>query len=178
VIDVDQWLRVAAAQALIADWDGFAGARNNYKAYHDLVRGTFVILPWGTDQTFGLSGDYRPDWQYGIDHEVSDRVRALFLERCLRDSASCAARYHQIVAEVTATFDSQALLDETDRAAQQIEVAMLEDTRRSFDDDAFHSSVQHLRHFIEHRAACVEQLLAGQPCETLTCPVGYELGCF
>jgi spore coat protein CotH len=178
VIDVDQWLRVVAAQALLADWDGFAGARNNYKAYHDLVRDRFVILPWGTDQTFGLSFDgYRANWQYGAHHESSERATALFLTRCLRDAADCGARYEEIMTEVLASFDVTALLEEADYAAQQIDGAMHDDTRRFFTDLDFHNSVQHVRHFIEHRLACVDQLRASQPCEVLTCPVGYEQGC-
>jgi hypothetical protein len=178
VIDVDQWLRVAAAQALLADWDGFAGARNNYEAYHDLVRGTFVILPWGTDQTFGITGyEYRPNWHYPLDHTQSERTPALFLLRCLRDAVDCGASYDAIVAEVTATFDEAALLAEVDHAFEQIEAAMYQDTRRPHDDAEFVRSVQHVRHFIEHRAACVDQLLAQQACELLTCPLGYELGC-
>jgi hypothetical protein len=178
VIDVDQWLRVAAAQALLADWDGFAGARNNYEAYHDRVRDRFVILPWGTDQTFGITGyEYRPNWHYPLDHTQSARTPALFLLRCLRDAVDCGARYDAIVAEVTSTFDVAALLAEVDHAFQQIEAAMHEDTRRPYDDDAFLRSVQHVKHFIEHRAACVDRLRAQQACELLACPAGHELDC-
>jgi hypothetical protein len=178
VIDVDQWLRVSAAQALIADWDGFAGARNNYKAYRDLVSGKFVILPWGTDQTFGYtSRGYSPNWHYALEHDTSDRQRPLFLMRCLADSADCANRYARIVAEVAASFDAQALLAEVDRAEQQITAAVLEDERRPEDDQAFRRGVQYVRHFIEHRIGCVGRLTSHQACEPLSCPIGDAPDC-
>jgi hypothetical protein len=177
VIDVEQWLRVAAAQALLADWDGFAGARNNYKAYRDLVRGKFVILPWGTDQTFGYIGEYRPNWHYALTHESSERGRPLFLLRCLADTAACSNDYMRIVADVAARFDTQALLAEADHARQQVEQALLEDQRKPHDDEESRSSAQHVRHFIEHRVACVGKLIQHQSCEQLECPAGTRDGC-
>jgi hypothetical protein len=176
-IDVDQWLRVAAAQALIADWDGFGGARNNYKAYHDLVRGKFVILPWGTDQTFGVtSGHYEPNWHYDLEHASSNRERPLFLLRCLADTGDCANRYMNIVAQVAATFDAQALLEEIDLAEEQIAAAVEEDGRGS-DAESHAGHVEYVRHFVEHRTACVGRLVQHQSCETLQCPGGNGSDC-
>ena len=171
-------MRLAAAQALLADWDSFVGGRNNYKTYHELVRDRFVIFPWGTDQTFGLSqAMYTPNEHYGLEHQQSNRVRALYFLRCLRDSADCGARYHEILDEVRTTFDAEELLERIERAEDQIESAMLEDTRRPHDDAEFRGSVQHVRHFIQHRDACLDQLQQDQACAMLTCPEGYEAGC-
>ena len=70
-LDLDETLLLGAAQAIIADWDGYFGARNNYKAYHELERDRFVILPWGIDQTFW------PEYiDYAIDHSESLRPRS------------------------------------------------------------------------------------------------------
>ena len=49
--DTHEFLRAFAVQTLNTDWDGFAGTRNNFKLYHDLVSNKFVIFPWGTDQS-------------------------------------------------------------------------------------------------------------------------------
>jgi hypothetical protein len=177
VIDVAQWLRVAAAQALLADWDGFAGARNNYKAYRDLVRAKFVILPWGTDQTFGYIDGYRPNWHYALTHESSERGRPLFFLRCLGDTAACSNDYMRIVADVAARFDTQALLAEAEHARLQVEQALLEDERKPHDDDQSRSSAQHVSHFIQHRMACVGRLIQHQQCEQLECPAGADDDC-
>ena len=47
MLDLDMWLTAGAVQAIIADWDGYFGAKNNYKLYHELARDRFLLFPWG-----------------------------------------------------------------------------------------------------------------------------------
>jgi CotH kinase protein len=98
VLDLDQVLLLGAAQALLADWDGYFGARNNYKAYHELERDRFVIFPWGIDQTFGPE---RLD--YAIDHSQSQRPRSIVYNRCA-ELPQCVTRYRSHVQDALDAF--------------------------------------------------------------------------
>ena len=112
VIDWDEWLNMAAAQAIIADGDGYFGARNNYKLYHELALDRFLVLPWGMDQTFGATdGDSRTYMDYAVDHSSSMNVRSHVFERC-QDDATCWARYLDALESLAALFAELPLLAE------------------------------------------------------------------
>jgi hypothetical protein len=51
VIDMDEYLRFAAAELFLGHWDGYAWSRNNYFV-HRRPDGRWTFLPWGIDQTF------------------------------------------------------------------------------------------------------------------------------
>lgn len=176
--DITAFLRMFAAQALIADWDGFPGARNNYKLYHDLVRNRFVMLPWGTDQTFGRQdGVYQVNWKYDLEHTNSNRTSSLFMIRCVADSNDCLTRYHTEVSSALATFDSAALIAVVDVWEAQIQDALALDTKKPYSDDDFHRNVTYLRDYISKRGACVTAQLGGKSCANVSCPVGSSSDC-
>lgn len=52
VVDLDNFFDFWALETLLGHWDGYAGASNNYRAYHDPTTDKFFFIPWGTDQTF------------------------------------------------------------------------------------------------------------------------------
>lgn len=49
LVDLDQWLRVLAWEAVALHWDGYTTA-NNYRIYLDPADGRFALMPWGIDQ--------------------------------------------------------------------------------------------------------------------------------
>lgn len=49
-LDVDQFLAYTAVSILLADWDGYALKRNNYRVYFDTESGQAHFFPHGLDQ--------------------------------------------------------------------------------------------------------------------------------
>jgi hypothetical protein len=175
VADTDELLRVFAVQAVITDWDGFAGTRNNYKLYHDLVTNKFVILPWGTDQTLGYQDDvYYPNWSYALNHTNSNRTRALFMIRCEDDPTDCYTKYLAAVDSAQMTLANLSLSTSIDTWEVQIQDAVAADTHKLgyYDDTMFHLNVDAVRQYVTARPACVSQLLAKKSCANLSCPMG------
>lgn len=62
-LDVDRFVSYAVVSAMIADWDGYAMNRNNYRVYFDPRDGKAVFLPHGTDQLFERNEiGMEPEW--------------------------------------------------------------------------------------------------------------------
>jgi spore coat protein H len=52
VIDLPEFIRFWAVEALIGHWDSATGNVNNFYIYHDPTDGLFHFIPWGTDSAF------------------------------------------------------------------------------------------------------------------------------
>jgi hypothetical protein len=159
IVDVEQFLLTAAGQALIADWDGFFGARNNYKIYHELDRDRFIAYSWGLDQSFGMREDGYDDLNYCYDGSTSQRVNNLFFERCKVES-ECWDLYRSILSDATVTFDSLPLLAEIDAIHAQIADAVLEDMRSPWDYAAYSDGMDNMRDYVMQRGGIVSDQLA------------------
>jgi hypothetical protein len=160
VIDWDEWLKMSAAQAVIADGDGYFGARNNYKLYHELARGRFLVLPWGIDQTFGANVvDPRALIDYAVDHSSSMNDRSHVLQRCQND-ATCWERYLDAAESAAATFAGLPLLAEMDAIVTQTEIARQEDMQSEHSDARVEEYRAVMRAFIAERPGRVRSELA------------------
>ncbi|MBN2196801.1 MAG: CotH kinase family protein [Polyangiaceae bacterium] len=162
-LDWDEVLTLGAAQAIIADWDGYFGAANNYKLYHELARDRFLLIPWGIDQTFGTGsagrGDPLEQLDYALDHSRSNRDNGVLFRRCWEDE-QCRADYLARVETVLGVWNSHPLVDELDAALALTEEARAEDARRPYDDERSASYVDGLRTFLTERGQIVEAALA------------------
>jgi CotH protein len=90
--DLVQMTRMWAVEKYVGHWDGYSGEDraslpNNYYLYSDPL-GRFQMLPWGTDQTWGV--------RVGFDEQS-----AVLFDACLAD-ASCAATYETAAAQALA----------------------------------------------------------------------------
>lgn len=165
-MDVDEFLRVGAVQAVIADWDGYFGSSNNYKLYRAGNPGRFWLLPWGADQSFNIWGFHHNKLDYPIDASTLRRPHGIFFRRCLSHRA-CRAEYLQKVGEVADLFESMDLHALVDAFLAQSWEAIVEDERAQklphHTLEELESSVEAIRCFIDHRADVVfEQLSSGQ----------------
>ena len=151
-VDLDEVLTMGAAQAVLADWDGYFGATNNYLLYHELERDRFIWLPWGIDQTMGIQDDIFNGAVYAIDHSGSWRPNGLLHRRC-QANVTCAARYLEKVEEAVDAFEALDLEASLDALYAKIEAAAFDDP--DFDDAAFMDAVEDLRTFIRERHAAV-----------------------
>jgi spore coat protein CotH len=120
VIDLDQFILVAAVQAVIANWDGFFAATNNYEIYRPPGSGRFVVFPWGEDQAFGKRDHEMLPASYPLDQSTAMRPHSLFLDRCLRTPA-CLRRYLDAIERVLVVWDRLALGAELEAIASQLQ---------------------------------------------------------
>jgi hypothetical protein len=152
-LDLDEVLTLGAAQALIADWDGYFGARNNFKAYHDTGSDRFVLFPWGIDQSFNLLLV-----DYAIDHSQSERPRSIVYDRCALHP-ECLARYRGKVQAAVDSFASLPLTSWLDTWQAQIAAAVELDERQSYTPEQRTIAVQQLYDFVKDRAGKVQAQL-------------------
>ena len=61
VINVDAYLKTAALDVLLGNWDGYIYNKNNYYLYHDQRSGIFHFIPYDLDNTWGIDWVDR-DW--------------------------------------------------------------------------------------------------------------------
>lgn len=153
VLDLDEVLLLGAAQAVLADWDGYFGARNNYKAYHELERDRFVIFPWGIDQTFW------PEYvDYAIDHSQSFRPRSIVLQRCEALEA-CRTRYRSHVSDAVEKFSELPLAEHLETWLRETQPDIDRDQRKPFSALESQLAIAELRTFLSQRAASVKAQL-------------------
>jgi hypothetical protein len=152
-MDLDQVLRLGAVQAVMADWDGYFGARNNYKLYHDTQSDRFVVFPWGLDQSF-----WYLQIDYAIDHSMSNRPRSIVYDRCA-SVAACVIRYQREVSSAVAVFEELPLEAQLDALLSQAATAIAADTRKPFSLDEHEAAVTELREFLRERPASVRAQL-------------------
>ncbi len=153
MLDLDAALTVAAAAAIVSDWDGYFGARNNYKLYHELDRDRFLVLPYGIDQTFS-------DVAYDVYGSDSNRVNGHLFARCKSDPA-CLARYEAALESALAVWESLPLIEEMDRVWSQIQASAYEDPRKEASDGDMDAAVDRMRAFLGQRGAEVRAQLDG-----------------
>ncbi len=70
VSDRAQLIRMWAVENFVGQWDGYSGPIINNHFWRSNTSGKFVLLPWGTDQTFGENRqtDFIPTPIYGDDY--------------------------------------------------------------------------------------------------------------
>ena len=159
VLDWHEWLMTAAAQAVLSDFDGYFGARNNYKLYHDIASDHFLVIPWGIDQIFGVdSGAPLGRIDYAIDHSSSGGQRSHVLQRCEND-VTCWSQYLRAVESVTTSFANLPLLAEIDAMVAQTDVAREEDTRSEHSAAEVEEYRAAMRVFIDERPSMVLRAL-------------------
>ena len=153
---------MGGVQALIADWDGYFGARNNYKAYHELGRDRFILFPWGIDQTFGITDGHTDDplWHlgYAIDGSTSERENGWVFLRC-KASPVCLDLYMTAVGAALDAWDSLPLEEELDFILAQTEAAKAEDMRKPYTDEQTAQYADAMRAFLLQRGDLVAEQL-------------------
>jgi hypothetical protein len=145
IVDMDQFMRFWATEALIANWDGYTGDLNNFYLYVHPVSHKLVFIPWGTDAAFEHVHPYlrkqtRPQSVYAWSR----------LPRRLYAIEQSRERYRTTLRTLlTEQWNETALLAEVDRVA-----ALLGDRANA-------SELESQRTFIRNRRAELLQELDG-----------------
>jgi spore coat protein CotH len=120
-VDVDEFLRFVAVNALIANLDGVFMMGHNYYLYLPSESGKFVFMPWDLDLSFaGFPMAGGPEQQADLslthpfagDNRLFDRLMAM---------KEVSEQYHKILKELASTcFAKEALLKQVDAIEQVI----------------------------------------------------------
>lgn len=116
LVDLDQFIRYMAVEALTLHWDGYTTS-NNYRVYHDPSTDLFQIIPWGTDQTF-ISYWFPP-------YQGNGRVYRFCLQ-----NPGCRTEYGQALRDVSLLIDELDLLREVDELEGLLMDEIIADPRR------------------------------------------------
>jgi hypothetical protein len=153
--DLREMTTMWAVEKYVGQWDGYSGQEgghqpNNYFLYSDPV-GRFLMLPWGTDET----------WQEGR-HLSFDGKAGLMFNLCLED-ASCASTYRESLAAARSAIGAAGLDPLAEELAtllapwQQMEQG---NVRHEFTLQEIQEGVGETRAFIAPRPAEADEWLA------------------
>ena len=155
VLDVEEFLRYWAVEALLDHWDGYAAQNaedaaspgpNNYYAYHDPSTGLFSLLPWGADQCLVRAE---------ISALAPPQPLSLLAQRCFED-AGLRARYVDHLRSALAAWDPEELDARAEAAYERIAGSVSEDDQNpAVSFAAFRAAVTSLRSFLRTRPATV-----------------------
>lgn len=112
-IDVAQFLRFWALEALINCWDGYTNNQNNYFVYHNPRDSRFHFIPWGADATF-VRREFVKSRRESV-HGASVLANRLYQTEGMPD------RYREVLLELLETvWNEDSILAEIDRLEAQL----------------------------------------------------------
>jgi spore coat protein H len=146
-VDMAQVIRYVAIEAFLGESDGFLGfaGMNNFYLYRDAGTGRHRLLPWDKDFAF----EFR-------ESSLFDRTEENVLVRRALAEPDLRAAFLDGAEEAARSADEDGFLAAlVDRYIALITVAVLEDTRKQFSNEAFSEATEKLRLFAATRSALV-----------------------
>jgi hypothetical protein len=162
-LDLEQALKVFAAEAIIPDSDGMWAGGLNFYLYDEPISGKFVMLPWDLDNTFERfndepGGDYpiNPDpvvWEKPTTHGRP------FYTIALTDPEWFEYYITAIEDQFESSYDDDALHQHIDDWTNQIEDSVFEDTNKPYSNTLYLDKVEELHAYIDERHDFLEAWL-------------------
>jgi hypothetical protein len=154
-LDLEQALKVFAAEAIIPASDGMWAGGLNFYVYDEPIGGKFVMLPWDFDSTFETfqdppEGDYpvNPDpvvWEKPTTHGRP------FYTIALQDSDWFEYYIEAIEDQYESSYDDDELHERIDDWTDQIEESVFEDTNKAHSNSVYLEKVEALHDYIDAR---------------------------
>lgn len=144
-LDTEWYARFAATEMMLSHWDGYAVTRNNYFLYPK-QNGSWVFVPWGTDQTFG-------DSDYGL-WEGEARV-----QRLCTGTRACRAAMADAYQDLLTAWDELELVARVDALEGLIRDAVADDPRKEYSTESVFESMERTRQFLRDRPNAVRREL-------------------
>ncbi|KIG16796.1 hypothetical protein DB30_04140 [Enhygromyxa salina] len=162
-LDLDQALRVFAAEAVLPFSDGMWAGGLNYYFYDEPIGGKFMMLTWDLDNTFERFHDkqggeypYNPDpvvWEKWTSHG-----RPLY-DLALEDPM-WFDYYIQMIDEVFHEgYQPEVLHERIDTYTAQIQEAVLADTNKPYSNEVYMEQVELLHWYVQQRAEWLQDWL-------------------
>ena len=157
-LDVDEWLRYSAIEAVTAQCDNYAfgvyGSHNYFMAGD--INGIFSLMPWSADLSFSDSISL-VDAANPLPADPVYTAPTLLM-RC-KNSAACWDAYKSHVANVIAAYQNLNLASVAQTWHDQIDALQANDVKRESSLNYYQQSVTLLYQWIDARPAIVKQQL-------------------
>lgn len=158
--NLDQALRVYAAEAVLPDGDGAWAGGLNFYLYDDPMGGKFLLLPWDLDGTFEYFNDPQ-DGEYPLNPDPIAWEKPTTHGRPWYDLAlqdlEWRAYYIDMVDEIAHEGYVPAKLHERiDTWTAQIEDAVVEDVNKPYSNTTYYNKVQELHDYVDARSAYLD----------------------
>ncbi len=180
-LDVEEFLRFAAASALIVNFDNFFALGHNYYIYQDPETGKFVFIPWDLDLAFGgyiLFGPPGRQADLSLTHPYPGQCK--LMDR-LMAVPEARERYRQVLKELSATCFAEGRLVEDLDAVENATGAVLDREKKAAKKRGEGElAAFDLRTFIGRRTDSAAAQLAGErqgwiPVISFGAPAGREV---
>jgi spore coat protein CotH len=153
-LDFDSSLRLIAAEAVLAEWDGVLGyaGMNNFYLYRDAVSGQSRLLLWDADHSLYAA-------TYPLLSGASENV---FMRRALEDPVLRNQFFAYATEALRAASNDNWLAREIASQSQQVRGAALADPVKPYSNEEFEAAIAELATFASTRttfvAAQIQQL--------------------
>lgn len=171
-LDLEQALRVYAADAIIPNSDGpWAGGLNGY-LYDDPISGKFMLLPWDLDTCLEqFDGSKNDDYPKNPDPVVWEKPTTHgrpWYEIALSDEDWFWYYIDVIEEQFESGYAIDVLEARIETWTEQIEASVLEDTNKPYSNKKYEKAVEDLEDYVEDRHEFLEEWLecwqdGGQP---------------
>jgi hypothetical protein len=153
--DVDEVLNYFASDVLLSNTDGFTGPLevDDHYEYFNPATGTFFMLPWDPDNTFGSIND-------SPSRDIFDNFGKSVLSRDLRDDPGLRELYFQKLEAFMAHVPLDALNAEIDRVYNQVHDSVERDALKQYPIEHFNWSLGYVKDFAAARYASVSSQIA------------------
>ncbi len=148
--DLDEYLSLWAADAVIGSWDSYTfNFINNYRVYHDPSDDRWHLIQSGIDQIMGQD-----------DRDVLPFApQGLLARKCLRDPA-CQDRFAARLAQAVTVFEDMRMTERAAAIRTQIRPDVASDPRREYSMTEFDAAHARRQTWLAGRAALIRQRLA------------------
>jgi hypothetical protein len=160
-LDLEQALRVFAAEAIIPDSDGLWAGGLNFYIYDEPIGGKFVLLPWDLDNVFEKF-DGTPEFPTNPDPVVWFKPTVQgrpWYDLALESPVWFDYYIGAIEAQYGSSYDAQELHGLVDLWIAQIQDSVFEDVNKPFSNDEHQAAVQVLHDYIDSRHAFLDDWL-------------------
>jgi hypothetical protein len=154
LLDIDQFLRLLAGEAIMPQHDGYFVGGTNYYVYNHPVWG-MVVIPWDMDYSFEAEPwdvdpiSYRVPWGLGKGPAFT----------AVMGVPANVVRYVELLTEGVAFYEVAWLLARIDDFSEQVANYVEEDWNKPFSTELHRTHVAELRAYVQMRHAYLTQWL-------------------
>lgn len=177
-LDLEQALRVYAAEAIIPDSDGmWAGGLNQY-IYDEPIGGKFMLLPWDLDTCLEqFDGSENDDYPRNPDPVVWEKPTTHgrpWYDIALSDEDWFWYYIDVIEEQFESGYSIDVIEARIETWTQQIEASVMQDTNKPYSNKRYEQAVEELEDYVQDRHAFLEEWLecwqdGGEPDEKGYC---------
>jgi hypothetical protein len=136
LLDTEEFLSFAAAEAVVGHWDGYWIA-HNYRIYHEPTLDEWTFIPWGIDQV--------------LNKRIEPFNQLSYLNKRCRESARCLPDYVYRTLEVVDLFEDLDLEASYEHIAALIDEPARDDPRKRFSNSQLDNHRDTMLEFIQTR---------------------------